>query len=237
MTGLLGEPLSWSGCPGAWIADSPFGASGPDGTVLTDEAPNGGLHVQDGAGDASFQPQLSAWLVRATVTGCPDGPACPATLTQKPPADVTWWELVGPIAGSISPPETSAPPTPVVPEVRPVPYSISVDEPAWNRLADPRGLATACFGASDCGSYDPWYPGVTRGPDVDLSQSFRLRLAGYVVVAATWDGSDLIVHVRARKGGYQEAVVSFPSGPVHAASVVVIDQAAGGFVVATIPIP
>lgn len=476
MTGLLGEPLSWSGCPGAWIADSPLGASGPAGTVLTDEAPNGGLHVQDGAGDPSFQPKLGVWLVRAAVTGCPDGPACPATLMQKPPANVTWWELVGSIAGSTSSPETSAPPTPglptqpsssvvfdqdslvasvddsslttgavvvadvtmiavalptfpvdrgaligfvgdlgihwnaeagaelpgagryafrmrsdggldyfgpaavaadglpfetqtatmpapgphlvavhgwvyqgppercvlspsvfdpplgidgqalgylcddawiqptaaspehqttngfelrmpsgalllqtgalpltrtpregvfllryhpclngplidicqvagpgqgweyvatlsapapvaSVPGIGPVPYSIAADDPTWDRLADPRGAATACFGASDCASYDAWYPGVTRGPDVDPSEAFPLRLAGYVMVDAAWDGSDLIVHVRARKGGYQEAVVSFPSGPVHAANVVVIDQAAGGFVVATIPIP
>ena len=94
-TGLLGQPLSWSQCPGTWIlpsADDPWAAPSPStqatdgqGSALLGDAsvPRGTMHVQDGGSRAGLDPKEGAWLVRAAI---------------DPQPAVTWYELVGPIA-------------------------------------------------------------------------------------------------------------------------------------------
>ena len=137
-TGVLGEPLSWSQCPGTWIlpfegpdpwAGPPNASQAPDGSgsiAIGDlSVPDGTLHVQDGAQHADLDARGGLWLVRAVVTNaCPPWARCAApTNPDVPRAGITWYELVGPIVppaptGPLPLPSTppsvapSAPPSP-----------------------------------------------------------------------------------------------------------------------------
>jgi hypothetical protein len=119
-TGILGEPLSWSQCPGTWILpfEGPDPWAGPPNVVQATDGsgsiaigdlsvPDGTLHVQDGAQHADLDARDGLWLVRAAVTNaCPPWARCPApTNPDAPRPGITWYELVGPIV----PPAPTAP--------------------------------------------------------------------------------------------------------------------------------
>ncbi|HEX7471796.1 MAG TPA: hypothetical protein VF323_01840, partial [Candidatus Limnocylindrales bacterium] len=117
-TGLFGEPLAWSQCPGTWIlpTDGDPWAGPPNNVQASDgsgsirfgdlSVPDGTLHVQDGAGQADLQPREGVWLVRSALTNaCPPWAQCPPPSdTRAPQPHVTWYELIGPVIAS----ETSA---------------------------------------------------------------------------------------------------------------------------------
>lgn len=111
-TGILGEPLSWSQCPGTWILpfEGPDPWAGPpnvsqatdgSGSIAIGDlsVPDGTLHVQDDAQHANLDARGGLWLVRAAVTNaCPPWARCAApTNPDVPRPGITWYELVGPI--------------------------------------------------------------------------------------------------------------------------------------------
>jgi len=86
--------------------------------------------------------------------------------------------------------------------------TITIDDPGWNRLANPKFAVTTCHGASDCGHVDEIYPGIDfSGMDVDFSQAFVLRVVGGVPISAAWEGRTLTITVRARTGGFAQATI------------------------------
>jgi hypothetical protein len=127
-TGLLGQPLSWSQCPGTWIlpsADDPWAAPSPS-TQATDgqgsarigdaSVPDGTMHVQDGGFRAGLDPKEGVWLVRKVLSNpCQPGNFCALVLSDHPGPGISWYELVGPIAApqpdgvEQRPPPTAAP--------------------------------------------------------------------------------------------------------------------------------
>jgi hypothetical protein len=127
-TGILGQPLSWSQCPGTWIlpleGPDPWAgppdasqAPGESGSIAIGDlsVPDGTLHVQDGAQHAGLDAQGGVWLVRSAVTNaCPPWARCPVTNPDIPQPGITWYELVGPIvppAPTTPVPEPSASPS------------------------------------------------------------------------------------------------------------------------------
>ncbi len=112
-TGLLGQALAWSQCPGMWIVPSavdpwagpPNNVTAPDGSgsiTLGDRSvlPAGTLHAQDEAGSLiDSGPTEGVWLVRLALSNdCPPWAFCVFVPAGRPATGVSWYEVVGPVA-------------------------------------------------------------------------------------------------------------------------------------------
>jgi hypothetical protein len=118
-TGIGGEPLAWSQCPGTWIlptAADPWPGPGDYAKVGDGSMPAGTLHVQDNALGTYVEASEGVWLVRRVFSNaCPPWAYCPLTPADRPGPGVSWYELVGPVAAppldavEQRPPPTAAP--------------------------------------------------------------------------------------------------------------------------------
>lgn len=215
-----------------WLTPTAEQPSRSDPNERSVVAPLDGIRVQNGAYEAfapdpvlsvDRPPRHGIFLVRPFTVGAGECFICSAGGPVEVVARVD--PLVIPSAPSSSrSPDTpvasgsvsSAPPTPAgpgAPTSSPagsvaVPVTVTIDDPGWNRLADPKFAVTTCRGASDCGHVDEIYPGIDfSGMDVDFSQAFVLRVAGGVPISAAWEGRTLTITVRARTGGFAQATI------------------------------